>query len=161
MRCCSGRRTEYVVTDATRASGAARYAGLWVRVLANVLDILWIGALNTVVWLNVVSRPLPPGVGSQSGSIAVAVIELGTLLPPLLIVGCWAVWGATPGKMMLGLRIVDEPTGGRPGAWQCIGRYFMALAGILCAGVGYFWIAIDRRNQGWHDKVVRTLVVRR
>jgi uncharacterized RDD family membrane protein YckC len=37
----------------------------------------------------------------------------------------------------------------------------MALVGILCAGIGYLWIVIDPRNQGWHDKIVRTLVVRR
>jgi uncharacterized RDD family membrane protein YckC len=56
---------------------------------------------------------------------------------------------------------VDEPTGGRPTAWQCIGRYVMALVGILCVGLGYLWIVIDPRRQGWHDKLVRTLVVRR
>jgi uncharacterized RDD family membrane protein YckC len=63
--------------------------------------------------------------------------------------------------VLLGLRIVDDPTGGRPSAWQCLGRYVTALVGILCAGVGYLWIAIDARNQGLHDKIVRTLVVRR
>jgi uncharacterized RDD family membrane protein YckC len=63
--------------------------------------------------------------------------------------------------MMCALRMIDEPTGGRLTVWQCIGRYVMATLAILCAGLGYVWIAIDPRKQGWHDKLVRTLVLRR
>jgi uncharacterized RDD family membrane protein YckC len=37
----------------------------------------------------------------------------------------------------------------------------MALIAVACVGIGYVWIAIDPRRQGWHDKIVRTLVVRR
>ena len=42
-----------------------------------------------------------------------------------------------------------------------VGGLITAVASwILCAGLGYFWIVIDPRGQGWHDKIVRTLVVR-
>jgi uncharacterized RDD family membrane protein YckC len=145
------------------APASARYAGFWIRVLANALDVLWMGALNTAVWLIVFAGPrqLPPGVGSESAGIAEAIVESGILLPPLLVVGCWLAWGATPGKMVFGLRIIDESTGGRPTVWQCIGRYVMALVSIACVGLGYLWIVIDPRRQGWHDKIVRTLVIRR
>lgn len=133
---------------------------------ANVLDVLWMGALNTALWLVVFAwlwlQPLPPGVGSVSAGISEAILVSGILLPLLVVVvPCWIVWGATPGKIMIGLRIVDEPTGGRPGAWQCIGRWVMAIVGVLCVGLGFLWIAIDPRKQGWHDKLVRTFVVRR
>ena len=73
----------------------------------------------------------------------------------------FANWGATPGTIMLSLRIIDEPTGGRPSAWQCIGRCVMALVSIALLGLGYFNIVVDPRQQGWHDKIVGTLVVRR
>jgi uncharacterized RDD family membrane protein YckC len=140
-----------------------RYAGLGIRVFANLLDVLWMGALNVAVALILSEWPrrLPPGVGSVSAGISEAVVESGLLLPPLIVVGCWIAWGATPGKMMCGLRILDEPTGGRPSAWQCIGRYVLALLALACAGLGYLYIVIDPRKQGWHDKIVRTLVVRR
>ena len=36
----------------------------------------------------------------------------------------------------------------------------MALISIACVGLGYLWIVIDPRRQGWHDKIVRTLVIR-
>ena len=73
----------------------------------------------------------------------------------------WIALGASPGKLICRLQVVDEPTGGRPTAWQCVGRYVMALVAIACLGVGYLYIAIDPCKQGWHDKLVRTLVVRR
>jgi uncharacterized RDD family membrane protein YckC len=40
-------------------------------------------------------------------------------------------------------------------------RVFANVLDVACLGVGYLYIAIDPRNQGWHDKIVRTLVVRR
>jgi uncharacterized RDD family membrane protein YckC len=142
-----------------------RYAGFWIRVASSVLDVLILGALNMAVTLAVVvwatfTEP-GPGIGSVSVGYEEVSIEFGLVMPPLLIVGSWIGFAASPGKMLLGLRIVDEPSGGRPTVWQCLGRYVMAVVSLACVGLGYFYIAIDPRKQGWHDKIVRTLVVRR
>jgi uncharacterized RDD family membrane protein YckC len=144
---------------------SGRYAGFWIRVGANALDALMLAALNMAAHLAMgawaqFSDP-GPGIGSASVGYDETLLALGAVLPPVVIIACWIALGATPGKLMLGLRIVDEPTGGRPSPWQCVGRYFMALIAVACVGVGYAWIAIDPRRQGWHDKIVRTLVVRR
>lgn len=145
--------------------GSERYAGLWIRVFANVLDGLILAALNQALLLaSGGSRLFGSGGGAGIGAVWFGVgsteVVVGGILPPLVIIGSWIALGASPGKLLLRLRIVDEPTGGRPSAWQCIGRYFMALVAVLCAGIGYLWIAIDPRKQGWHDKIVRTLVIR-
>ena len=151
---------------------APRYAGFWVRVGANALDLLWLGAIHMAVRLatgaglpasvQVNSGPAGIGIGSVTMGAEAGPVDLfGAIFPPLAIVGFWIALGATPGKMMCRLRIVDEATGGRPTAWQCIGRYLMALVAVACVGIGYVWIAIDPRKQGWHDKIVRTLVVHR
>jgi len=139
-----------------------RYAGFWIRVAANALDGLILSAINTAIvvifqeaWL----QHLPSGVGSVSGRAP--GIELGPVVAVCFIIGSWIAFGATPGKMMCRLRIVDEVSGRKPTPWQCIGRYVIAVVGVACAGIGYLWIAIDPRGQGWHDKIVRTLVVRR
>lgn len=139
-----------------------RYAGFWIRVGANVLDLLALAAVNiaAALFFDSWESSLPPGVGSVSGPPP--LVTLFTLVfPPIAIVGSWMALGASPGKIVLGLRIVDEPTGGRLSLPQSAGRYVVAILGVLCAGAGIFWIAIDRRHQGWHDKIVRTLVVRR
>ena len=145
--------------------GSERYAGFWIRTGANVLDVLILAALNQVVLLaSGGSRVFGGGGGTGIGAVTIALgsaeIVVAGILPPLVIIGSWVAFGASPGKLLLRLRIVDEPTGGRPSVWQCIGRYVLALVAILCAGIGYFWIGIDPRKQGWHDKIVRTLVIR-
>ena len=143
---------------------AARYAGFWIRVFANVLDALLLAAVNQALLLATGGwRAFGGGEGLGIGAISLALgssqIVVAGILPPVVMIGFWIALGASPGKLMLRLRIVDEPTGGRPTAWQCIGRYFTALVAVLC-GIGYLWIVIDPRRQGWHDKLVRTLVVR-
>ncbi len=44
------------------------------------------------------------------------------------------------------------------------GVAFLRWVGSLISGLflwlGYLWIAIDGRKQGWHDKIAATLVVR-
>jgi uncharacterized RDD family membrane protein YckC len=132
--------------EAAGRPGAPRYAGIWIRLFANVLDVLWMAALNMALALIHGRQPAP-----QSGALIFAVI----------VTGFWIWQSATPGKMMCGLRIIDALTGGRPTAWQCVGRYLMVLIVGALAGIGFLWIAIDARKQGWHDKVVRTLVVHR
>jgi uncharacterized RDD family membrane protein YckC len=142
--------------------GADRYAGFWIRVAANVLDVLILAAVNQILLFATGGWRVfsDSRIGRVSFSLGLFEIAVAGVLPPIVIIGSWIALGASPGKLLLRLRIVDEPTGGKPTAWQCIGRYVMALVGILCAGLGYFWIVIDPRGQGWHDKIVRTLVVR-
>ena len=154
------------------APAGTRYAGFWVRVGANALDLLWLGAIHMAIRLvtgaalptsvQVRSGPAGIGIGSMTMGAEPGPVDLfGAIFPPIAILAFWIVLGATPGKMACRLRIVDEATGRRPTAWQCIGRYVTALVAVAAAGIGYVWIAIDPRHQGWHDKIVRTLVVRR
>jgi uncharacterized RDD family membrane protein YckC len=145
---------------------APRYAGFWIRFWANGLDLLMYGALQTVVVMVVEAvlseATLPPGVGSVSRGPHVdpLTVQIGTLWSPLVVVGFWIAKGATPGKMICGLRIVDSRTGRHPTPWQFVGRYLLQFLSAACAGLGYLWIAIDARNQAWHDKIVGTVVVR-
>jgi uncharacterized RDD family membrane protein YckC len=130
---------------------APRYAGFWIRLAANVMDALLVSAINMAAVMLTSTTP----VTARSPDL-----QLGPAIAPLLVIGCWIAWAATPGKMIFGLRIIDSRTAGRPSVWQCIGRYVMALVSVACAGLGYVWIALDARNQAWHDKVVGTVVIR-
>ena len=104
---------------------------------------------------------LDPAAASTPDAPRYAGFWIGTLLSPLVVVGFWIARGATPGKMICGLRIIDSRTGGHPTPWQFVGRYVMQFVSAACAGLGYPWIAIDARKQAWHDKIVGTVVVRR
>jgi uncharacterized RDD family membrane protein YckC len=39
-------------------------------------------------------------------------------------------------------------------------RFLGLIISTLPLGLGFFWIACDRRKQGWHDKMADTVVVK-
>jgi uncharacterized RDD family membrane protein YckC len=77
----------------------------------------------------------------------------------LAVIGFWRYCGATSGKIALGLKIVDARTGGAPGLLQLIVRFFAYALSALPLYLGFLWAAVDRRKQGWHDKIARTIVI--
>lgn len=72
----------------------------------------------------------------------------------------WRLWQATPGKALLSLRVVDADTGKTLSVGQAAARYVCYILSMLPAGLGFIWVAFDRRKQGWHDKIAQTVVVR-
>jgi uncharacterized RDD family membrane protein YckC len=81
------------------------------------------------------------------------------LVPALAVLAFWRAYGATPGKLALGAKIVDARTGGAPTLLALAARYAAYFVSMLPFFLGFAWIAIDRRKQGWHDKIARTVVV--
>ncbi len=82
------------------------------------------------------------------------------LVAPVYYIGMWKYCGgATLGKKLLGIKIVR--TDNSP---LTIGRAILRYAGYfvssLIFNLGYFWVIWDGQNQGWHDKMADTLVVR-
>jgi hypothetical protein len=71
-----------------------------------------------------------------------------------------ALWrGQTPGKRLLGLRIVrldNKPIGW----WNAFERFAGYAAGLATGLLGFFQIFWDRNRQGIQDKIAATVVVR-
>ena len=71
--------------------------------------------------------------------------------------------GQTPGKLALGLRVVDERRGTLLGAGRGIGRAAATLLmGVLCLlplVIDLLWPLGDGRRRALHDRVVGSLVV--
>ena len=57
--------------------------------------------------------------------------------------------------------INDAATGEKPTMKQWILRYIGYFVSIVPLGLGYVWVAFDKRKQGWHDKLAGTVVVPR
>ncbi|MFO7281536.1 MAG: RDD family protein [Thermoanaerobacterales bacterium] len=68
--------------------------------------------------------------------------------------------GQTLGKRALGIRVVDEHTGGPIGTGRAVGRYFARILSGLPCFLGYLWMLWDDRKQTWHDKLTRSQVVK-
>ncbi|MBI2381379.1 MAG: RDD family protein [Gammaproteobacteria bacterium] len=132
------------------------YAGFWLRACAHLIDSLIVSLLLTVLlmaWL-VLTNALPRGLDGWL-SQALQFLVLGALT-----VWLWRRFQATPGKQILGLRIVDATSLGRPETRQLVIRYGAYLLSLMPLGLGFFWVAFDEKKQGWHDKLAGTVVLR-
>ena len=130
------------------------YAGRLHRFLAFLVDAIVISIIILVLGAVGVIDPLDNEAGAST-QVVEAVIAFGYYI--LLT----AAFGATLGKMALGIKVVDE-SGQKAGFFkvlirETIGKVVSGLIFLL----GYIWVLFDGRRQGWHDKIAATFVVRR
>jgi uncharacterized RDD family membrane protein YckC len=144
-----GAEAEYTMPE-------VEYAGFWIRFLASVLD----SVLLILVLVPLLMIFYGPGVllSAESPGLAYDVINYG--LPIIAVIIFWQYRSATPGKLMMGIYIVDEKTLGHPPFGRLVLRYFGYYVSILPMLLGFIWVAFDKRKQGFHDKIARTLVVK-
>ena len=82
------------------------------------------------------------------------------VLPVGVVLLFWIRRQATPGKIMIHAKIVDANTGADPRPGQFVLRYLGYFVSGIFLGLGFLWVAFDRRKQGWHDKLATTVVIR-
>jgi uncharacterized RDD family membrane protein YckC len=71
--------------------------------------------------------------------------------------------GQTPGKRVLGIRVVSDETGRSISYGRAFGRYAITVVFsffFIPLLVDYLWPLWDSKNQALHDKVVGSVVVR-
>ncbi len=139
-----------------------QYAGFWRRLLAFLLDSFLFSAVVAPLLVLSYGRDYFYWSSEQTGIFAMyGLIDflLTTLLPLLLIIGFWVKLGATPGKLLLDCRVVDANTL-QPLSWKkALLRCLAYVASALPLYLGFVWIAVDKRKQGLHDKLAKTLVL--
>ncbi|MFF0472328.1 RDD family protein [Streptomyces sp. NPDC004284] len=92
------------------------------------------------------------------------LLFLATMLYEWLMI---AFVGATLGKMALGLRVVKETTGGKPGLGGGFIRWIIPMVGAILCGIGQILVYLSPffdntgKTQGWHDRAAGTLVVKK
>ena len=137
------------------------YAGFVSRLIAYVTDlvILTIMAVGTTWFVNTVQATL--GLQGLIKEDAARFVLGGLAI--LLLTGVyfaffWTLTGQTPGKMVMGVRVVTLDGGAVP-----LGRSILRALGYLLSALalylGFIWILIDNRRQGWHDKLAGTCVI--
>jgi uncharacterized RDD family membrane protein YckC len=103
-------------------------------------------------------------VGQLAGFVVFTGLFL--LLAVLYEVGFIGARGATPGKSVLGIKVVDEAGGGLIGWGRAFVRWLIPFVGYLVCFIGQLVVYISPffdgtgRLQGWHDKAARDLVIR-
>ena len=81
------------------------------------------------------------------------------VFPTIAVILLWKYYQATPGKMIFKATIVDARTGGKPSLRQLIIRYLGYIISTIPLCLGIFWVAFDKKKQGFHDKLANTVVV--
>ena len=133
------------------------YGGFWVRLLASLIDSIWVLALTlTLGWLVYGAVYFESTDFIQGG----ADFIISYVLPFLITMVFWVYKAATPGKMVLGLKIVDATTLENVSKGRLVLRYFAYYVSLIPIGLGFLWVAWDKKKQGWHDKIAKTLVIK-
>lgn len=76
-----------------------------------------------------------------------------------LIIGCWTLWAATPGKKLMGLKIVTRGTMEEPGLPRYIVRYLAYIPATAPLAIGVIWASFNKERRGWHDMIAGTVVI--
>ncbi len=141
------------------------WAGFWIRLGALLIDSLILAIPNNIlrnafiddpgleIFVGVGgggSRQFHPGVALVTTLIALAYFALQEGSPS----------GQTLGKRVCGLRVVDVDNGASIGLGRAAGRNLGSIISSIPCALGYFWMLWDDQRQTWHDKMVRSNVVK-
>lgn len=133
------------------------YAGFWIRLGASTIDSILLLLLIIPLLIGTYGMDSILS-GKTDGGVSEFLITW--VMPAVVVIVFWIFRSATPGKMILRLKIADATTGGEPSTGQLIGRYFAYFLSTIPLMLGFLWVAFDKRKQGWHDKLAGTIVVR-
>jgi uncharacterized RDD family membrane protein YckC len=137
--------------------GAFEQAGFGLRYGALIFDFLitLIAMMSFTFMITAVEKRSV--VGSNKDLLIVAGLTLVLLLINFVVLA--GSNGQTAGMRILGIRIIR--TDGKPftmlrAVLRHLAGYPLSMAFFF---LGFLWILWDPRQQGWHDKLARTVVV--
>lgn len=133
------------------------YGGFWIRVVASLLDTAWLVPLTLALGWMIYGATYFQTTSMMMGW---ADFFISYVLPFLLTLAFWIYKAATPGKMILGLRIADAETHEPVSKGRLVVRYLSYFISMFPLMLGILWVGWDERKQGWHDKIARTVVVK-
>lgn len=136
-----------------------QYAGFWRRVGAALIDsVLFLALIMPQLYLLYGAAYFTEARPAFS-YVGVGDFLLNQVLPLLATVVLWVKFRGTPGKRLLDCVVVDANTLQAVSMTQAVIRYFAYLVSILPLGLGFLWIIRDKRRQGFHDLIARTVVL--
>lgn len=134
-----------------------KFVGFWQRVVMYLFDLM---ILSGIIFL--VSQILKVKYTTREdiGYLVFIAVRLSAIIPALYTLIFWKIKGATPGKIIRRVKIVDPKTGEIPKLWRLIVRYLCYPISKSLFFLGFIWIGLDSRKQAWHDKIAGTVVIK-
>lgn len=143
------------------------YAGFWLRVAANLIDSVIIGAASMViVFIFMFFSFFIIGFLGEVGALLGLFFYFGLyLLIAAMSILYWIImnaskWQGTIGKIVVGIKVVDME-GNRLTIGKSGLRYLGYIVSGFTMGVGFILAAFTDKKQALHDLLVQTLVVKK
>jgi len=131
-------------------------SGFFRRFLALFLDLVLLSIIADLVGF---SFSLGSGKGMDQALLDVPAV-ISFVLFILYFTLFVADGGQTPGKKLLRIKVVSrngEDVSPRAAFIRTVSYLISAFFGTF---LGFLWALWDRRNQTWHDKIARTVVIK-
>lgn len=143
-------------------TGTMNYAGFWIRFVAKLIDgiVLSIlaGVITTLGFSSAFGLVIAGNIEAalRAFSLAALILMALNIAYNVLFVG---KFGATPGKMVLRLRIVRAD--GSPVSYgRAAGRFFAEWLSAIILNIGYIMAGFDDEKRALHDRLCDTRVVK-
>ena len=104
------------------------------------------------------------GTGIQEYPQSKAIVSALVIVVALILANFFYGWFWTKGGQTLGMRawhlyLIDE--NGKFIDWKTARiRFLVAILSWACAGMGFAWILVNRKNLAWHDIATKTQIVK-
>ena len=152
------------------ATDTQNYASFWIRLLAFIVDYLLINfVLSFIVALVIIIGfgETGPEMVERGDDLVRDLSESWGPAQLLIILAYWlyfaimhsSAWGATVGKRVLGLYVVDEE-GHRLSFVKATIRFFGKLLSLFTFFIGFLVALIHPKRQALHDLIAKTFVKR-
>ncbi len=118
------------------------YGGFIRRVIATIID-------------GIIFAFIPGFFSKDNGTASILAIALD------LAYNVWMVgtYGATIGKMVMALRVTKD-NGSKVSYSDALLREIAKYLSAAILMLGFLWVIWDKKKQGWHDKIARTVVIK-
>ena len=143
--------------------GAAVLDGLLIGIPAWILDFIGnLAGSNPVTCSTDIdgSRYCTGGGLNTTGAVLVGLAALIGLIGGIYLLYLEGTTGQTPGKRVLGIKLIREADGQVMGFWWAVLRSICHILDSLPCYLGYLWPLWDDKRQTFADKIMKTIVVK-
>lgn len=133
------------------------YRGFWIRLGAVLIDSIVLSLPITL--LLSIFYFIPSGMNTEETGLLINLFQAIIVFAITIIL--WIRWdGATPGKKLLKIKIIDSKTMSDITIGQAILRYVGYFISGIILGIGYIMAGFHSEKKALHDIMAGTLVVK-
>jgi uncharacterized RDD family membrane protein YckC len=140
------------------APAEVRYAGFWIRAAALLIDTLILTTFQVAVEFVAGYMLSRAGVSPIPSAVETDLQIISFLVQIFYFCWFWTRSGATPGKMVFGLKVIDQ-RGGPVRLGQAVKRWFAQLLSGVLLGYGYMKAGWSPEKMSMHDGIAGTRVI--